>query len=234
MPARDRDRLVEQHLGLVQSVARKLRKQITARIDFDDLVGYGSKGLLEAAERFDPVHGVAFTTFAYYRIRGAMLDGLRTMGWYSRADYARYRAEERATEYLQNQAERAGAAATGAREGVADGDADKVEGKLSAIAELLSGVATVHITSLEAAATVADERLPAPDASLDTGRLSARVRDAVGKLPDRERQLMELYYFADKNLEEAGAVMGLSKSWACRLHARAVELLRLRLADALD
>jgi len=235
MPARDRDRLVEQHLGLVQSVARKLRKQITARIDFDDLVGYGSKGLLEAAERFDPVHGVAFTTFAYYRIRGAMLDGLRTMGWYSRADYARYRAEERATEYLQNQAERAGAAATGAREGAADGgDAGKVEGKLSAIAELLSGVATVHITSLEAAATVADERLPAPDASLDTGRLSARVRDAVGKLPDRERQLMELYYFADKNLEEAGAVMGLSKSWACRLHARAVELLRLRLADALD
>src|SRR3569623_1230398 len=234
MSARDRDSLVQQHLGLVQSVARKLRKQITARIDFDDLVGYGSKGLLEAAERFDPVHGVAFTTFAYYRIRGAMLDGLRTMGWYSRADYARYRAEERATEYLQNQAERAGAAATGAREGAADGDADKVEGQLSAIAELLRGVATVHITSLEAAATVADERLPPPDASLDTGRLSARVRDAVGKLPDRERQLMELYYFADKNLEEAGAVMGLSKSWACRLHARAVELLRHQLADALD
>src|SRR3569623_2235336 len=114
MSARDRDSLVQQHLGLVQSVARKLRKQITARIDFDDLVGYGSKGLIEAAARFAPAHGVAFTTFAYYRIRGAMLDGLRTMGWYSRADYARYRAEERATECLQNQAERAGAAATGA------------------------------------------------------------------------------------------------------------------------
>ena len=109
-----------------------------------------------------------------------------------------------------------------------------MQGKLSAIAELLSGVATVHITSLEAAATVADERLPAPDASLDTGRLSVRVRDAVGRLPERERQLMELYYFADKNLEEAGVVMGLSKSWACRLHARAVELLRQKLADALD
>src|SRR3569833_2593524 len=123
MSARDRDSLVQQHLGLMQSVARKLRKQITARIDFDDLVGYGSKGLIEAAERFDPAHGVAFTTFAYYRIRGAMLDGLRTMGWYSRADYARYRAEERATEYLQHKAERDGAAATGAREGAADGEA---------------------------------------------------------------------------------------------------------------
>ena len=234
MSARDRDTLVGQHLGLVQSVARKLRKQITARIDFDDLVGYGSKGLIEAAERFDPAHGVAFTTFAYYRIRGAMLDGLRTMGWYSRADYARYRAEERATEYLQNQADREGAATTAAREGAPEVDPGTVEGKLSAIAELLSGVATVHITSLEAAAAVADDRLPAPDASLDTGRLSARVRDAVGHLPDRERQLLELYYFADKNLEEAGAVMGLSKSWACRLHARAVDLLRHQLADVID
>ena len=234
MSARDRDRLVEQHLALVQSVARKLKKQITARIDFDDLVWYCSKGLIEAAERFDPAHGVAFTTFAYYRIRGAMLDGLRTMGWYSRADYARYRAEERATEYLQNQAEREGAGTTGAKEGAADAGSDSVEGKLSAIAEILSGIATVHITSLEAASTVVDDRLPAADTSLDTGRLSLRVRKAVAKLPERERQLMELYYFADKNLEEAGAVMGLSKSWACRLHARAVELLRQQLADAMD
>ncbi len=234
MSDRDRDRLVEQHLSLVQSVARKLKKQITARIDFDDLVGYGSKGLIEAAERFDPRHGVAFSTFAYYRIRGAMLDGLRTMGWYSRADYARYRAEERATQYLQNQTDREGAAATGAKEGPAAPEASTVEEKLSAIAEILGGIATVHITSLEAAAAVADDRLPAPDATLDTGRLSVRVREAVKALPDRERQLMELYYFADKNLEEAGAAMGLSKSWACRLHARAVELLRQQLADALD
>ena len=225
---------MEQHLSLVQSVARKLKKQITARIDFDDLVGYGSKGLIEAAERFDPRHGVAFSTFAYYRIRGAMLDGLRTMGWYSRADYARYRAEERATQYLQNQTDREGAAATGAKEGPAAPEASTVEEKLSAIAEILGGIATVHITSLEAAAAVADDRLPAPDATLDTGRLSVRVREAVKALPDRERQLMELYYFADKNLEEAGAAMGLSKSWACRLHARAVELLREQLADALD
>jgi RNA polymerase sigma factor for flagellar operon FliA len=241
MSARDqqRDQLIEQHLPLVQAVARKLKRQITARIDFDDLIGYGSKGLIEAAERFDAQHGVAFTTFAYYRIRGAMLDGLRTMGWYSRADYARYRAEERANEYLQNQSDRAGAGAAagaGSTQPQAPGGAggaDK-EATLTSVAQILGGIATVHITSLEAAASVADERLPAPDASLDTGRLGVRVREAIKKLPDRERQLMELYYFAEKNLEEAGAVMGLSKSWACRLHARAVELLREELADAMD
>ena len=226
-----RDQLVQQNLSLVQSVARKLKSQITARIEFDDLIGYGSKGLIEAAERFDPKHGVAFTTFAYYRIRGAMLDGLRTMGWYSRADYARYRAEERANEYMQNQSDREGAAvASGAPQ--TPSEAGK-EATLASVAEILGGIATVHITSLEAAASVADERLPAPDANIDTGRLGIRVREAIRRLPERERQLMDLYYFAEKNLEEAGAVMGLSKSWACRLHARAVELLRAELADAI-
>jgi RNA polymerase sigma factor for flagellar operon FliA len=235
MTARERDGLVEKHLPLVQSVARKLRAQITARVEFDDLIGYGSKGLIEAAERFDPKHGVAFTTFAYYRIRGAMLDGLRTMGWYSRADYARYRAEERANQYLQNQSDRDGAAATGLKEtGSVVPSPPSTEATLASLAEVLGSIATVHITSLDAAATVADERLPPPDAQLDSGRLSARLRDAVKALPDRERNLMELYYFADKNLEEAGAVMGLSKSWACRLHARAVDLLRDELGDAFD
>src|ERR1700758_114335 len=106
--AAEKNQLVEQHLGLVQAIARKVKKTLGARIDLDDLVAYGAKGLVEAAERYDARPGVAFTTFAYYRIRGAMFDGLRTMGWYSRADYARYRAEERANEYLQSHADREG------------------------------------------------------------------------------------------------------------------------------
>lgn len=232
MAAADRDQLIQEHLSLVQAVARKLKKQITARIDFEDLMGYGAKGLIEAAARFDPKHGVAFSTFAYYRVRGAMLDGLRTMGWYSRADYARYRAEERANEYLQNQSDREGAATVSAGE-AGDAPASEKEAVLAKVADILGSIATVHITSLEAASTVADERLPAADEAVDNGRLGVRVRDAIRKLPERERQLMELYYFADKNLEEAGAAMGLSKSWACRLHARAVQLLRAELADAI-
>src|SRR6516164_7092955 len=110
MGAPEKKSLVEQHLPLVHAVARKVKRTLNAAVDLEDLVGYGSKGLVEAAERFDARQGVAFSTFAYYRIRGAMYDGLRTMGWYSRADYARYRAEERANEYLRSQADREGAA----------------------------------------------------------------------------------------------------------------------------
>jgi RNA polymerase sigma factor for flagellar operon FliA len=221
----ERDRLIAEHLSLVQAIAGKLKRTLGKSIDFDDLVGYGHKGLIEAAERFDSKQGVTFTTFAYYRIRGAMLDGMRTMGWYSRADYARYRAEERAQEFLQNTAEREGAA----KEAGADPNPDKAE-TLASIAEILSSVATVHITSIEAASKVADDRMPAPDAGLETGQLGVRVREAVASLPEKERRLMEMYYFEEKNLEEAGAALGLSKSWACRLHARAVNLLKEALA----
>jgi RNA polymerase sigma factor for flagellar operon FliA len=149
---------------------------------------------------------------------------MRTMGWYSRADYARYRAEERTQEYMQNVSEREGAA----RE--AGAETTKAE-TLENLAELLSSIATVHITSMEAATNVSDDRIPSADATIEMGQLGTRVRQAMQTLPEKERRLMEMYYFEDKNLEEAGGLLGLSKSWACRLHARAVNLLREALAD---
>jgi len=224
----ERDRLVSEHLSLVQAIAGKLKRTLGKSIDFDDLVGYGHKGLIEAADRFDSKQGVTFTTFAYYRIRGAMLDGLRTMGWYSRSDYARYRAEERAHELMRNNADRE----AGAKESGAETAGDKTQ-TLESIAEILSNIATVHITSIEAASKVADERMPGPETDLETGQMGVRIREAVASLPEKERRLMELYYFEEKNLEEAGAALGLSKSWASRLHARAVGLLRDALAEEL-
>jgi RNA polymerase sigma factor for flagellar operon FliA len=221
-----RDKLVADHLELVQAIAGKLKRTLGKSIDHDDLVGYGHRGLIEAADRFDPAQGVTFTTFAYYRIRGSMLDGMRTMGWYSRGDYARYRAEERAQELLQNAAEREGAA----REAGAETSSSKGE-TLEQLAELLSSVATVHITSLEAASHVSDDRVQNAQESLELGQLGTRVRQALGTLPEKERRLMELYYFEEKTLEDAGGALGLSKSWACRLHARAVSLLRDALSD---
>jgi RNA polymerase sigma factor for flagellar operon FliA len=225
--ATERDMLIEQHLPLVHAIAGKLRRNLGRALDLEDLVAYGSKGLVEAADRFDPRQGASFGTYAYYRIRGAMLDGLRTMGWYSRADYARYRAEERSNEYLKSVADRA--AATQAAMGAAAAAPPDAAATLGEIGEILGGVAAVHITSIEAAATVADDRLPAPDEDVGQRQLHQRVRRAISALPEKERRLMELYYFGDKNLVEVGAELGLSTSWACRLHARAVAALRVAL-----
>jgi RNA polymerase sigma factor FliA len=220
------DQLVAQHLHLVHSIAAKLKRRLGKTMEPGDLVGYGTQGLMEAAKKFDPKQGTAFGTFAYYRIRGAIFDGMRTMGWYSRGDYARFRAEERANEYIAAASNREAADKSARPAGSED------KGKvLEDIAEILSGVATVHITSIEAARDAPDDRFQAPDEAVLEAEGRERVRAALATLPEKERRLMELYYFADMNLDAAGKKLGLSKSWACRLHARAVNHLREALEE---
>src|SRR5437867_3458857 len=110
--AKDRQKLVDANVPFVRSIAAKIKESLPREIEFDDLVAYGMQGLLEAAERYDGRHGTSFTTYAYYRVRGAMFDGLRGMGWLPRAEYAKTRFEERAAAYLQNLADREAGAVT--------------------------------------------------------------------------------------------------------------------------
>jgi RNA polymerase sigma factor for flagellar operon FliA len=229
--AAPRDQLVEQHLHLVHAIADKLKRRLGKTMEPGDVVGYGTQGLIEAAEKFDPKQGTAFGGFAYYRIRGAIFDGMRTMGWYSRADYAHFRAEERANQYLAEAAARAEADKAAKLARPAQGKSQDKSEILGDIAEILSGVATVHITSMEAARDAPDDRFQAPDEAVLEAEGRERVRAALAKLPDKERQLMELYYFADVNLQDAGKKLGLSKSWASRLHSRAVNHLREALEE---
>lgn len=223
--AKERERLVSDNVPFVRAIAAKLKENLPREIEFDDLVAYGMQGLLEAAERFDARHGTSFTTFAYYRVRGAMFDGLRGMGWLPRAEYARLRFEERAAAYLQNLSDReTGAASLGASGGTIN-----VEQELRHIAEAFGGVAAVFLTSLDAGelglggATVTDEQL-------EENERARILKRALATLPDKERRLLELYYYEDLSLGAAAEKLGLSKSWASRLHARAVTLLRDALA----
>jgi RNA polymerase sigma factor for flagellar operon FliA len=220
-------RLVEEHIPFVRSIARRLREQMPA-IEFDDLVAFGMQGLVEAAQRYDERHGAVFTTFAYYRVRGAMFDGIRTMGWLPRNEYARLRFEERANAYLENVTTReAGARDSQKAATEEDAGASPVEQQVRELADALSGVATVFVTlmSMPQEEGLVDDQ-PGAHELLEQHQLGARVRRALSKLPDKERRLIEAYYFGDQTLEQVGAGMGLSKSWTSRLHARAVGLLR--------
>ena len=222
--AKDPRRRVDDHIPFVRSIARKLREQVPM-IEFDDLVGFGMQGLLEAAQRFDDRHGVAFTTFAYYRVRGAMFDGLRSMGWLPRSEYARVRFEEKANSYIQSQAER----------GSDGADGTQVEDRVRELANALGGVAAVFVTMLDQRdeQQIPDEKPPPPEL-IERQQMAQRVRRVMKRLPDKERFLIEHYYYHDQTLEQVGASMGLSKSWTSRLHARAIALLRDALAAAGD
>jgi RNA polymerase sigma factor FliA len=221
---KDRQRLVDANVPFVRSIAAKIKEQLPREIEFDDLVAYGMQGLLEAAERFDGSHGTSFTTFAYYRVRGAMFDGLRGMGWLPRAEYARLRFEERASAYLSNLSDRdAGAAAGGELMPPL-----RIEDEMRAIADALGGVAAIFITTMDARREEAESgsATPMPQQQVERSERNHAIRRALDSLPEKERRLLELYYYEDRTLLEAGQALGLSKSWSSRLHARAITLLK--------
>jgi RNA polymerase sigma factor for flagellar operon FliA len=220
--------LSERDLGLVRAIAIRVKQGLPPTIELDELVAYGTQGLLEATQRFDAGRGASFSTFAYYRIRGAIYDGLRQMGWLSRGEYARHRAMERVNDYLGEAAARD----TNRKLPETPGS-DGVEEKLGVIADTLDAVATIFVisTGAEAALDIEDRETPLADVALAHHESLHRVRQALPRLPERERRLVELVYFGEATLQDAGKELGMSKSWACRLHARAVELLRQLLEE---
>ena len=223
----DSKAVVEQYTPYVRSIAGKIRKKLPPDIEFDDLVEYGMIGLLEAAQRFDPEAGANFMTFAYYRIRGAVYDGLRSMGWMSRTEYAKARFEERANEYL--------AAVAFAEESGEQAPENPFEHAVQDLASAVEGLAAVYLTAIDGTEglQLEDTNNPLPEESLGLEQARALVRQTIAGLGDQERQLMEMYYYREMSLQEVGDHLGLSKSWTSRLHGRVVDKLRRILYDEL-
>ena len=221
-----RDQMSQDHMGLVRSLACKIRDQYNLRADLDEMVGNGSAGLVDAANRWDPERGVAFSTFAYYRVRGAILDGLRQQGLFRKRQLLRFAAGADAV--MQ---ERLGAGDPGRQQG-----GEGAAGQVASLARNLSEIAAVFVVSLDEPAQArkaADPGQPEIHEQLATARNSQLVRKALKALPERERKLVRLHYWEDLSLAEAGEKLGLSRSWACRLHARAIGRLA-RLIPALE
>lgn len=228
-PDMSKDELARQYMGYVRSIAGNVWKTLSKDIEFDDLVSYGMLGLFEAAERYDAKFGANFMTFAYYRIRGAIYDGLRGMGWVSRTEYQKFRAEQRANAYLQNVQEREMIPVNGPAKTTDDDEVNQ-------LADVVGGLVTIYVTALDAMEgfQVKDENATPADESLEQLQSQELVKQAVEKLPDKEKQLIELYYYKELSLEEVGKHLQLSKSWTSRLHARAVDKLSRLLKDLID
>jgi RNA polymerase sigma factor for flagellar operon FliA len=222
--AAKRDQLIEAHLEYVRKIAAKVKRDIGGSFDYDELVAYGTRGLVEAAGRFDPARGVAFTTFSYYRIRGAIFDGLRETGWLPRSVYARF--SRASNDLLENHTARENAAEKGER---------STEQVVEDLNQSLDQLATIFVTSLDAErqGEVADTATPDSEETVSQKQLGEHVRKALSSLPDREREILDLYYYEGLNLVEIGKRLGSSKSWTSRLHARAIKLLASAMAPAL-
>lgn len=208
-------KFVEEYGPLVRKVAARVRAELDLSTELDDLIGYGYRGLLEAKARFDPSRGVQFATFAHYRIRGAILDGVRQMARLPR----RVHAQRKAAEAFDREAERVAYERAMQPETRVD-----LASTIAAIDEILGRTCAAYVI---AAVGQSEEDAPrGPDAQVIANEDRARVAAALATLPEREREVIVGFYFQDRTLEELGASMGISRSWASRLHTRALGLLR--------
>ena len=227
----DKNSLLTEHMPLVKRLAHQMKAKLPPSVEVDDLVQAGMMGLLDAINRYEENHGAQFETYAVLRIRGAMLDELRSSDWVPRSTRANMRKVEQAMASLQQQLGRPPSESEVAK---------SLKLSLADYQELLGdsgGHQLVYFedfhqddgndTFLDRYAVDDDDPLKS---LLDTDFRQA-VIDAIDALPPREKMLMGLYYEEELNLKEIGAVMGVSESRVSQLHTQAVARLRTYLRE---
>ncbi|MFC7368516.1 MULTISPECIES: RNA polymerase sigma factor FliA [Vreelandella] len=220
--------LLTQYMPLVRRQALTLQVRLPASIELDDLIQAGMVGLLEALGRFDASQGATFATFASQRIRGAMMDELRTRDWLPRSVRRSARAVDDAVRRLEQRLGRAPEESEIARD---------LDMPLNEYQQLLNDTNSGQLLPFEE--LVADGGEPAKadannlpfDQLLDQQQRQSLI-DAIEALPEREKLLMALYYQEEMNLKEVGAVLGVTESRVSQLHSQAISRLRARLYDA--
>lgn len=224
--AKTPQQLIDEHQGLVKSLALQIHRQTPPHVELDDLLGYGQVGLAEAARDFDPRRGGRFSTYAYYRIRGAIYDGLAKMTWTSRSQLQRIRYERRANDVLQTARDEAANATDGSAAGHATWFRD-VTDQLFVTTVALFGAAGAEPDEM-----AIPDRQPPPADVAAAHEIRATLEQLIDQLAPEAKALIRAAYYEDVTLQEAGKRLGLSKSWASRLHARALRQLACGLRRA--
>ncbi|MBX9928090.1 MAG: FliA/WhiG family RNA polymerase sigma factor [Gemmatimonadaceae bacterium] len=228
-----RQRLLNDHLGLVHFVARQVARGLAVEMDFDELVSAGAVGLMNALESFDPKRGLAFSTFAAPRIRGAILDELRRQDHVPRSIRRKTREINAARDALGRELKRAPSAAeTAAHMGV----------DLETLWRWQSDVENAVQLPLDRRAQTSDETAPTPaevlaidedDSVEDRITHSQEVeilREAIMTLKDQERTVLSLYYFEELKLHEIAHILGLTESRVSQIRTKALGRLRTVMA----
>lgn len=228
-----RDELITKYAPLVRFVVGRLGIPPSCLLDTEDLLSCGTIGLINAVDRFDPSRGSRFESFATARIRGAVIDHLRSLNWLPRTAMARVRQIEYAIANLEQRLGRppreeeiaAEAHITPSRYRQMLQEAGTIV--LSLDAPLGPLAQDEGLTSL--ADLLEDERSPEPDEQVEAQELMALLRVALDQLPERERLLLALYYREELTMKEISKIMNVSESRVCQLHIQAI----LRLRNAL-
>jgi RNA polymerase sigma factor for flagellar operon FliA len=233
-PTRDRrDRLILHYSPLVKYVAGRVAVGLPHNVEQSDLVSYGIFGLIDAIEKFDTSRGFKFETYAISRIKGAILDELRSIDWVPRSVRAKGRAVERAFSKLEGKLRRSPTEAELAAElDYSETQLQQVLGQLS-----LTGIAALDemLGDRGDATTLADtipDKGDGPGALLEMSEMRGQLSEAIERMPEREKIVLSLYYFENLTLAQIGEVLGVTESRVSQIHTKAVLQLRSRLQAA--
>jgi len=230
----DRDRLVTEHVGLVRRMARRLAQRLPTQFELDDLISVGVMGLMDAAGRYRPSTGVPFEAFARRRIRGAMLDALRDLDWAPRSVRRLRREIDAAMARARHEM---------GREPEPEDVARTMALSLEQYEQALEQVRVLDFGSVRQLDALGPDGEPRVELCLDTGEapdvqiarreLQSHLAAAIQQLPDRERQILSLYYEEELTLAEVGEVIGVCESRVSQLRSLALSRLRTLLRETM-
>lgn len=219
--------LFHSSLDLVEILARQVARGLRQRVDIEDLKSFGQEGLLMAARRFDPAQQVPFRAYASYRVRGAIIDGIRKDAALPRRVHEKLRLMDASNRYGEHASEEAFGAVP---QGEQQSDAQRL------LDDHLARMATAMAAGLVGKAAIGEEGEPTnvstdknPEDALESAQLGQLLREGIQTLPADEAELVRRHYFEGERFDHVAKELGLSKSWASRLHTRAIGRLTKRL-----
>jgi len=232
--AKAREGLILHYSALVKFVAGRVRAGLPRSVDPQDLASYGTFGLIDAIDKFDPERGYKFETYAVNRIKGAILDELRALDWVPRSVRSRAREIQRSLAELEHSMQRS----------PTDEElADHMNVAVETLQDHLGEISTLGFVALDellnpaerdSAAVgdvLADPRASDPSGSFEKQENRFVLADSINRLPDRERLVVTLYYYEGLTLAEIGRVLSVTESRVCQIHTKAVMSLRNRLME---
>jgi RNA polymerase sigma factor for flagellar operon FliA len=226
-----KEQIVLEHTPLIRYIVNRIAVRLPSHIDLDDLHNTGVIGLMDAIEKYDPDKNCKFKTYAEFRIKGAILDQLRSLDWVPRSVRQKSRRLERAYGEVE---QRLGRSAS------EDEVADSLGLQIDKFHELLNQVRGISLVNLEEirgnggdgdrpgtfADVIEDVNSENPFASLKLTETKQVIADTIASLPEKERLVISLYYYEDLNMKEIGNILGITESRVCQIHTKSV--LRLR------
>ena len=229
-----RERLILQYSPLVKYVAGRVSVGLPATIEHADLVSYGMFGLIDAIEKFDLAKGVKFETYAISRIKGAIIDELRSIDWIPRSVRSKAREVEKALTALEVKLRR-----TPTEEELAA----ELDMGIKELRQVLTQVSLVSVVALDESFagedaerqalvdTLQDPKAPDPESSYEDVEMRAMLAEALNRMSEREKTVLVLYYFEGMTLAQIGQVLGVTESRVCQMHTKAVLGLRAKMSD---